>query len=205
MYAILEINPCLLNHMELSLELQPQDAEELLVEQAIKRDRDAFAALYDRYVDRVYRHVFYRVPRQADAEDITEEVFVRAWKAIDRYRRTGAPFVAWLIRIASNLAMDHYKTAKRFVTLEESETPARSPEADPVTVVEAGFDSDYVRAAVAKLKGDQQRVILMHFIDGFSYAEIALSLGKSEGAIRVIQYRALRNLRQMITRSEKTE
>ncbi len=184
------------------MEILSQKAEDLLVERAIKRDRTAFTNLYDRYVNQVYRHVYYRVSNQIDAEDITQEAFIKAWKAIDKYKKTGAPFVAWLIAIARNLIADHYKAKKKLVSLEEAETVSSSAETGPEAMTEAKLSRDYMRKAVLKLKGGKQKVILMRFIDGFSYREIAKVLNKNEGAIRVIQYRALNDLRQLLLRNE---
>ena len=184
------------------MQMHSRELEDSLVKRAVQRDRVAFANLYDRYVDQVYKHVYYRVANQADAEDITQEVFIKAWKAINKYKRTGAPFVAWLIAIARNLIADHYRVREKLVSLDEVETIRDSAETGPEAMTEASLNKGYVRNAISKLKGDKQKVILMHFIDGFSYGEIAKVLNKSEGAVRVIQYRALNDLRSMLTRSE---
>lgn len=177
------------------------DTEDYLVQQAVKRDGAAFTALYDRCIDQVYRHVYYRVSNQADAEDITQEVFIKAWKAIDRYKKTGAPFVAWLIIIAGHLVIDHYRSRRNTINIDDvvEEVPANHT-SDPEALAEANFNSALVKEAVLKLKGDKQKVILMHFIDGFSYEEIARALHKNEGAIRVIQYRALGDLKRLLKR-----
>jgi len=178
-----------------------QEPEDLLIQRAIKRDRVAFATLYDKYVEQVYQHVHYRVSNQVDAEDITQEAFIKAWKAINKYKRTGAPFVAWLIAIARNLIVDHYKKArKNAVPLEEAKVSNQGSETSPEAIAETGLDRDHVKDAVSKLKGDKQKVITMHFIDGFSYQEIARTLHKSEGAVRVIQYRAFNDLRRLLMR-----
>jgi RNA polymerase sigma-70 factor, ECF subfamily len=180
------------------------DSEDYLVQQAIKRDRAAFSVLYERCVDRVYRHVYYRVSDHAEAEDITQEAFVRAWKAIDKYKKTGAPFVSWIITIAGNLVIDHYRKQQRVLITDEIETvyekdlDNRIP--GPEKQAEMNFDNAMIKKAVLRLNGDKQKVILMHFIDGLSYEEIARALNKSEGAIRVIQYRALSELRGLVER-----
>ena len=175
------------------------DSESYLVEKAVKRDRASFATLYEQHVDRVYRHVYYKVSNQADAEDITQEAFVRAWKAIEKYKKTGAPFVSWLITIADNLIADHYKHRRKTVITDNVyEQVSGNDISDPAGLAEISFNDTLIRKAVLKLKGDKQRVILMHFIDGFSYEEIARALNKSEGAVRVIQYRALNDLRHML-------
>jgi len=182
--------------------MHQQESEDLLIQQAVKGDRAAFAALYDKYVDQVYRHVYYRVSNQSDTEDITQEVFIKAWKAINRYKKTGAPFVAWVFTIAHNLIVDYYKTRKRFVSLEKAKASSASDETNPEVMTEASLNRSYIRSVILKLKGDKQKVILMRFIDGFSYAEIAKTLNKSEGAVRVIQHRALNDLRHMLTAVE---
>lgn len=172
------------------------ESEEQLVEQAVGRNGTAFTALYERYVEQIYRHVYYRVGNQADAEDITEETFIRAWKAIDRYKIKGAPFVAWLIKITRNLIIDYYRSQKKHVPLDDVEC-ATDSEKSPEAIAELNLDQHQIREAIKKLKGEKRKVILMHFIDGFSYAEIARALKKSEGAVRVIQCRALNDLRIM--------
>ncbi len=179
------------------------DSDDFLVEKAIKGDRASFAALYERYVDRVYRHVYYRVSNHADAEDITQEAFVRAWNAIGKYRKTGAPFAAWLITIAANLISDHFKHHQKIPVADVGYNElSGDPVSDPSGLVETNLNNALIKKAVNKLKGDKQKVILMHFIDGFSYEEIAKTLKKSKGAIRVIQYRALNDLRRMLTKDE---
>lgn len=181
--------------------MDQQKSEELLIQRAVEGDKDAFADLCDRYLEQVYRHVYYRVFNRTDSEDITQEVFIKAWKAIHKYKRTGAPFVAWLIAIARNHIVDYYKGKKKHVSLEEAETASNSADTNPEAMAEATINSSYVRKAVLRLKGDKQKVILMHFIDGFSYEEIARIINKSEGAVRVIQYRALNDLRRILVQS----
>jgi RNA polymerase sigma-70 factor (ECF subfamily) len=177
------------------------ESEVYLVQQAIKRDRAAFTALYERCINQVYRHVYYRVSNHDYAEDITQETFVKAWKAIDKYKRTGAPFVTWLITIAGHLVIDHYRSLRNTINIDDvvEEVPGDHV-SEPEALAEASFDNAIIKEAVLKLKGDKQKVILMHFIDGLTYEEIARALNKSEGSIRVIQYRALGELRSFLKR-----
>ena len=184
------------------LEVHPQESEDWLVQRAIDRDRAAFTVLYDSCIDRVYKHVYYRVSNQTDAEDITQEVFIKAWRAIDKYKSTGAPFVAWLIAIAHNLIIDYYRAKKDFASLEEADACGQNDETNPEVMVESIFKQNSVRDAISRLKEEKQKVIIMRFIDGFSYKEIADSMGKKEGAVRVIQYRALNDLRDILKSSE---
>ena len=110
--------------------------------------------------------------------------------------------MAWLFAIAHNLVADYYKTRKEFIPLDESRATGGSDETNPEVMTEAALNRSYIRDAVSKLKGDKRKVILMRFIDGFSYGEIARTLNKSEGAVRVIQHRALGDLRRMLAGSE---
>lgn len=177
------------------------DTEDKLVRKAVKRDRAAFTALYDRYVAQVYRHVYYKVTNQADTEDITQEVFIRAWKAIDKYNKTGIPFIAWLNTIAGHLVIDHYRKKKEAVNIDDVADAIQDVQnPGPESIAETNFDNALIKEAVLKLKGDKQKVILMHFIDDLSYEETARALHKSEGAVRVIQYRALSDLKRLLKR-----
>ena len=177
----------------------PSESEDYLVRQAIGRDRSAFASLYESCVDKVYRHVYYRVSNQDEAQDITQEVFVRAWKSIDRYKNTGAPFISWLTKIASNLITDFYRNRQKLIKRDEKLTKDLIlSQNDVEDHKEIYFDDSLVKEAVLKLKGDKHKVILMHFIDGLSCEEIAKALNKSESNIRVIQYRALADLKRLL-------
>jgi RNA polymerase sigma-70 factor (ECF subfamily) len=98
--------------------------------------------------------------------------------------------------------VDYYRARKKFVSLEEAKTSSENDETSPEAMTEASLNRSYIRDAISKLKGEKQRVILMRFIDGFSYGEIAQALNKSEGAVRVIQHRALNDLRRMLMGSE---
>ncbi len=178
----------------LPIEATLAESEDSLVEHAITGDKNAFASLYDLHVDRIYRHVRYRVYNQAEAEDITQDVFLRAWKAIGRYQQTGAPFACWLTKIADNLIINHQKRCKKVVPLEVAEdVPDKDPSLEQQT--EAALNKVQVKEAICTLKGEKQRVITMRFIDGLEYSEIAKALHKTEGAVRVIQHRALHTLR----------
>lgn len=175
---------------------------EKLVDKAIGGDGDAFGRLYDMHVNRVYRHIYYRVSSNADAEDLTQQVFIKAWQAIGRYKKTASPFLAWLIRISHNLVVDFYRSRKS-ETYIDFDVIATKPETDPEHIVEAEFNQQYMRQAINQLQGDQQQVILMRFIEDFSFPEIAAALGKSEGAIRVIQHRGLAKLKTILEKAQQ--
>ena len=168
-----------------------------LVKRAIKRDSAAFGTLYEVHLDRIYRYVFYRVGSTSEAEDLTEQVFLKAWEAIDRYEPRGAPFAAWLYRLAHNLVVDHYR-GKRATTSLDEVSEADDVGVDVMEAVEGRLEVDEVRAALAKLNPDYQQMIVLRFVEGLSHAEAAKIIGKSEGAARVIQHRALQALARAI-------
>jgi len=176
-------------------------SDDLLVQRAVKHDEEAFAALYDRHFDQIYRHIYYHVPNRTDAEDIAQEVFVKAWKAIGKYKMLGAPFAAWLIAIARNLVIDHFRARKDSAPLENVESFVQSQDETPETVAERHSDRRQVRRSILRLKEDKQKVIFMRFIYDFSYKEIARALDKSEGTIRVLVHRALKDLRHIMLQS----
>jgi RNA polymerase sigma-70 factor (ECF subfamily) len=171
--------------------------EAALLQRAIGHDPEAFGRLYDMHVDRVYRHIYYRVGNQADAEDLTQQVFIKAWQAIDRYKRKATPFVAWLMTISHNLVVDFYRTKKDKVHL-EAEVLANDPASNPERAAEASFEQQRLQRAILQLRGDEQQVVILRFIEGFKFAEIASLLNKKEGNIRVILHRALIKLRKIV-------
>jgi RNA polymerase sigma-70 factor (ECF subfamily) len=168
-----------------------------LVNRAIEGDGGAFGSLYDVYLSRIYRHVFYRVGNTEDAEDITQQTFVKAWKAIGRYKKTSSPFLAWLMKISHNLVIDHYRAKKDKIYL-NSEIDITNPGPGPEQIAEANYTQQQLRKVILLLPEEQQQVILMSFIEGFSYSEIAAALGKREGNIRVIVHRALKRMRELL-------
>ena len=177
--------------------LQETDDSELIA-RAGQGDREAFGALYERYVFRVFRHVYYLTSDPHTAEDLTAQTFLNALEAIPRYEVRGVPFLAWLLRIAYNLTLNHKKVRKNGTAPlpEGLEIPGTtySPEAS----CEAKADGERVWEGVRRLRDDQRQVIVMRFIDGLSYPDIARVLGKSIGAVRVIQFRALCALRRKL-------
>ena len=167
-----------------------------LAELAAKRDREAFAQLYDRYVDRVYKYIYFKCRRTEEAEDLTAQVFMKAWEAIDRYRWEGFPFSTWLFRIAHNQLVDHYRTDHPTASLDVARAIHRGP--DLFEVVQNKMTGEEIRAALKHLSEPQQRVLILRFIEGYSVSEIADIMEKDPAAIRAIQHRALRSLQPHI-------
>jgi RNA polymerase sigma-70 factor, ECF subfamily len=164
--------------------------EDVLVERACRGDADAFGRLYQLHLDRIYRYVYYRVGLTSEAEDLTEHVFLKAWEAIGRYESRGLPFAAWLYRMAHNAVIDHYR-ARRPTTRIDETLDLEDERQNPVASAEALFDREELKVVIKRLNPDQQTVILLRFTEGLSHAEVGRILGKSEGAVRVIQHRAL--------------
>jgi RNA polymerase sigma-70 factor (ECF subfamily) len=170
--------------------------DETLVDRATAGDREAFGELYDRCVRRVFRHVSYMVNDVDLAEDLTEQTFLRALEAIHRYEWRGVPFLAWLLRIARNLYLNDRRVQRNNSSIHNKWNGGAA--ASPEFYCEAKLDGEEVWRAVRALDGDQRQVIVLRFMDGLSYADVADVLGKSVGAVRVAQYRALRALRRRL-------
>jgi RNA polymerase sigma-70 factor (ECF subfamily) len=170
--------------------------DETLVDRATAGDREAFGELYDRCVRRVFRHVSYMVDDVDLAEDLTEQTFLRALEAIHRYEWRGVPFLAWLLRIARNLYLNDRRVQRNNSSIHNKWNGGAA--ASPEFYCEAKLDGEEVWRAVRALDGDQRQVIVLRFMDGLSYADVADVLGKSVGAVRVAQYRALRALRRRL-------
>jgi len=173
-----------------------------LVRAAKSGDASAFGELYERYRDAIYRYCLSRTGTAHDAEDLTSDVFVKALHSIDRYQDRGLPFVAFLYRIARNAAIDRSRTLKQPLSVDELVTqPAsrQNVEADAMLAV----DRSILLAALTKLKTEHRDVVVMRFIEGYSALEVAAALGKTEGAVRTLQHRALERLRKEFDDAER--
>ena len=174
-----------------------RDEERRLVQRAIDRDQPAFAELYDRHVVRVYRHIYYLVGDASVAEDLTAQTFLKAWEAIDRYKERGAPIVAWLLRISHNLTVSYLRSRRDHSELDEAYVDQKRS-GNPEEVLEQTTDEKSVRDAVLRLRDEQRQVIMLRFVEELDYREVAAMIGKSVPAVRVIQHRALGNLRKLM-------
>ena len=175
-----------------------------LATRAAAGDAEAFGGLYDRYVDAVYRYVFYRVRNEAEAEDVTSDVFFKALRAMPRYEPR-QPFLAWLYRIARNSVIDRLRRQRPQVAFEDA---LRHPGADRVVDPDAGLerlsDSIALRAAITRLTPLQQDVIILRYVEGLETKEIGAIVGRRDGTVRGIEFRALAMLRQVLPREAVT-
>ena len=171
------------------------EALERLVEEARGGDAEAFAAIFDRYHEPVYRFIASRIHRPADAEDLTQLVFVKALEALPRYESRGVPFGGWLFRLARNTVIDHVRTHKETADLEQVLDRAdldRGPDEWAMTRQEL----ETVRVALAALTDDQREAIALRYFAGLSAREAATAMGKQEGTVRGLQFRAIAALRR---------
>ena len=178
------------------------ETEERRLIEAAQQDRACFGDVYERYFELVYGYVARRVRDRAATEDLTSEVFRKALANIDRFKWTGAPFGAWLLRIASNVIADRAKRqAKDGVRVDEPslELAARSNSRQTQqTELEESERRAWVIRQVDELPDDQRRVVRMRFAEEKSISEIAAALGRSEGAVKQLQFRALQSLRSKL-------
>jgi RNA polymerase sigma-70 factor, ECF subfamily len=173
-----------------------------LVQRAQAGDSDAFGELYDRYVDQVYRYIAYRVASKQVAEDLTSETFLRALRRIGTFTWQGRDVGAWFTTIARNLVADHYKSGRYRLELTtddigESGGVPQLVEGPEGVVLEA-MTNKVLLEVIKQLNPEQQECIALRFLQGMSVSETAQVMGKNEGAIKALQYRAIRTLGRLL-------
>jgi RNA polymerase sigma-70 factor (ECF subfamily) len=171
--------------------------EATLVESA-KSDPQAFGLLYERYIDKIYNYVYYRTGNHHDAEDLTAKVFYQALNHIPRYVQRGAPFSSWLYRIAHNLVANWHRDRSRrqVVSLDRLAAVTRQQENGPFEHAAQNEQRDELLAAIRRLPGDRQQLLILKFVERLPNAEIGQIMGRSEGAIKSLYHRTLVALRQ---------
>lgn len=180
------------------------DDEALLVKQAQAGEEAAFVALYRQNQPSVYTYIYYRVGEQMTAEDLTAEVFVRLVSKIHSFKPGRRPILAWLYTIAGNLVADHYRKKGR-VSLEPLSETVRSNGHSPAQTVQKAQDHDRLVAAMEQLTEEQRQVVLLKFVERRSNAETAAMVGKTEGAVKALQHRALTALRRILEKDDLYE
>ncbi len=174
-----------------------------LIERAQAGDGAAFGLLYDRYFDTVFRFVYFRVGNRQLAEDLTADTFLRALKRISSFTWQGRDLGAWLVTIARNLVADHFKSGRYRLEVTtgdvlDADRPDRGPEGSPESAVIDHITNVDLLKAVKQLNPEQQECIVLRFLHGFSVAETAQTMNKNEGAIKALQYRAVRALARLL-------
>jgi RNA polymerase sigma-70 factor (ECF subfamily) len=177
----------------------PMDDETLdrLVQEAKRGDPQAFARIFDEYAAPIHRFIASRVNSPSDAEDLTQLVFVKALEALPRYEARGIPFGGWLFRLARNAIIDQLRTRRDHLSLVTAMT-RETEDAGPEATATLRDDLQRVARAMADLTDDQREVIELRFFAGLSVSEAAVAMGRQEGTIRGLQFRAIASLRRSL-------
>lgn len=179
------------------------DGELNLIKRAIRGDASAFGSLYDYYQPKIYRFVLIKVSHREEAEDLTHQVFLSAWQNIRGYKSLGHPFSSWLYQIARNKVIDFYRTQKLQVDLEDADEQYFSTDEKDINLsVDIALQAEEVVDAIRSLKQVYQDVIIMRFVEDLTPKEVAKVLGKSEGAVKLIQHRAIKELQHALQDSK---
>ena len=171
--------------------------DDQLIKLAKDGEAEAFGELYERHVNAVYRFLYARLDNSMDAEDFSEEVFLRAWNSLPSYHERGVPFLAFLLIIARNVLIDHYRRNGRSpqqVTIEDIQLRDTNPEPSEVTA--RNLKHAEIRQAITRLRDDYQEVLVLRFLNDLSPNETAQVMNRSTGAVRVLQHRAIVALRK---------
>lgn len=171
-----------------------------LVERAQRGDRSALEELYLLHFDRIYSYLHLSVGNRHDAEDLTTQTFLRMLEAIGRFRWQSAPFSAWLFRIAHNLAMDHFRAGRRVQSEEDVPEPLGAEESSAEDQALDSLGHAGLLELIERLSAEQRQVLTLKFLFGFANAEVAGILGKTEGAVKSLQHRALASLQRHVVR-----
>ncbi len=171
--------------------------EESLVQRAKQRDQKAFTQLYERYFDRIYRYVALRIGDKAEAEDMTQQVFLSALQSISSFKWKGVPFSAWLYRIAHNQVVDYLRKKKKRPATLLNESLVSS-DSNPQLMTEHSLDVEQLLSATRRLTEAQREVISLRFAGELSTAQVAKIMGKSQGAVKALQHSAIVALRKAL-------
>ncbi|HXH79680.1 sigma-70 family RNA polymerase sigma factor [Nocardioides sp.] len=170
-----------------------------LVELARGGDKEAFGLLYDHYQPSVYRFLYYRTRSATLAEDLTSDTFFRALRSMNNFRWQGRDFGAWLMTIARNLTTDHFKAGRTRLEMATEDMGLHDDATEgPESEVLAGLTNEVLLTALSELPNEQRECLIMRFLQGMSIAETALALGRSDGAVKQLQLRGVRNLAKLM-------
>ncbi len=172
--------------------------DEQTIKKAKNGDAEAFGVLYEQYAEMIFRYVYSHLDNQMDAEDLTEEIFFRAWKALPKYDDRGLPFSAFLFRSARNSLIDYYRQHKTVQSLEDLDLESGEPA--PEEIVNGRLENHKLKQVLQELREDYRSVLIFRFLSGLSPEETAHAMERSVGAVRVLQHRALSALKDLIER-----
>jgi RNA polymerase sigma-70 factor (ECF subfamily) len=175
--------------------------EENLVRRAQQKEQEAFAQLYEEHFDKIYRYVAVRIGDRMEAEDITQQVFLKALHSISSFKWRGVPFSAWLFRIAHNQVVDYLRKKKPSIVVIDE--PPASSDNDPQLITEQKMNIEELLSATKKLTKAQREVISLRFASELPIAQVANIIGKSKGAIKALQHSAIISLRKTLLVNER--
>jgi RNA polymerase sigma-70 factor (ECF subfamily) len=179
------------------------DGEKQLIERAIRGEASAFGLLYDRYQTQIYRFIYLKVSHREEAEDLTHQVFLKSWQNIGGYKFQGFPFSSWLYRIARNQIIDYYRGKKNNLNIEEiSELKIDDSSVEIIEILDNNSDVKKIKEAIKQLNPNHQDIIILRFIEELSLKETASALKKSEIAVKLLQYRDVKNLKKILHNDE---
>jgi RNA polymerase sigma-70 factor, ECF subfamily len=175
------------------------ESERRLLERAKAYDINALAEIYDHYESKIYSYIYHRVGSQPVAQDLTSQVFLRVLEAIHNERTWETSFSGWLYRIAHNLVIDHYRRRGRDTQVPIDDLPTLPSHSEgPEHAAERALTAETLRTAINRLTEEQAQVVTLRFLEGLSITEVAEATGKTEGAIKAMQYRAVTSLRRLL-------
>jgi RNA polymerase sigma-70 factor (ECF subfamily) len=173
------------------------EGEKTYIKKAKRGNKEAFGFLYNHYLPQIYRFILFKINNQKEAEDLTHGVFLSAWQNVRNYEYEGFPFSSWLYQIAKNAVIDFYRTSKKNISVEDIDENALKIDAEDPVKIDASLEIEKLKKNISLLKSDYQDIIIMRFIEDMTHEEIANILNKSEGAIRLLQHRALKELKSI--------
>jgi len=172
--------------------------ESILVQRAQKNDSQALAEIYEAYFDKIYRYIALRIRNEMEAEDLTQQVFMKMLHSISAYKSQGVPFSSWLYRIAHNQVVDFLRQRNKKATVDIEGLPLQDTANDPQSLIELDCDIKELKQAMQNLTASQQEVLSLRFTGDMPIAQCAEVMGKSEGAIKALQHSAVQALKKAL-------
>ncbi len=178
------------------------EGEKNLINAAKLGNTEAFGALYSHYLPPIYRFIYLKTSSKHEAEDLTHEVFLSAWRTMPAYKYRGLPFSSWLYQIARNRVIDYFRTKKANFSIDEVVDRLETETVSTDDLLDTALDMDKIKNAIGRLGEDQQTILILRFVEDLDPREIADIMGKSEGAVRLMQHRALIQLKILIQKQQ---
>lgn len=174
------------------------DGENKILHDAIRGEASAFGLLYEHYQPKIFRFIYLKVSHREEAEDLTHQVFLKAWVNLKTYSPRGFPFGSFLYQIARNQVIDHYRTKKNLEPIELVTEDVMFASSTSFDALQTKMALENVHVVLRKLKLEYQEIIIMKYVEDMTNKEIALALEKSEGAVKLLHHRAIKAIRQIL-------